>query len=396
MTRLLAYAEEALQSLWRNRTRSALSMLGMVIGIASVIGVLGLSQAASNGIRSQIESGGDPGFIAVVDRAQDDPTIATLYYRDVDRMVSLAGGAIARAIPYYQDRPYRVTSGKKSDVIGVTSTEAIKPSSGIVMLAGRAITAADVAGGANVCMFSQKAAETLYPAGNALGQAVNVGSARLQIVGVFTVSGSLFNSVVAEAIYVPYTTMHRIAPGPIDFIQLWAPPGAASVPTIEAAKKALSRIHSHAQYTVQDQGATLGIFENVLAGMGAGLTVIGGIALFVAGVGIMNIMLVSVNERTREIGIRKSIGASAGDIGFQFLIEATLLSLAGGAIGTLAGVAIVLFGIGPIRASVGTATVPWLTVIGIAVAFSVTIGIGFGWYPASRAGRLDPVEALRS
>lgn len=396
MTRLLAYAEEALGSLWRNRTRSALSMLGMIIGIASVIGVLGLSQAASNGIRSQIESGGDPGFVALPDRAQDDPTLATMYYRDVERMVAIAGGAIDRAIPFYQAREYRVTSGKTSDIIGVTSTEDIKPASGTVILAGRAIDAQDVARGANVCMFSKKAADTLYPNGNAVGQGVNVGSVRLQIIGVFTISGSLFNSVVAEAIYVPYTTMHRIAPGPIDFIQLWAPPGAPAVPTIEAAKRALSRIHSHAQYTVQDQGATLGIFENVLAGMGVGLTVIGGIALFVAGVGIMNIMLVSVNERTREIGIRKSIGASAGDIGFQFLIEATLLSLVGGAIGTLAGVAIVLAGSGPIRASVGSANVPWFTVIAIAVAFSLTIGIGFGWYPASRAGRLDPVEALRS
>lgn len=371
-------------------------MLGMVIGIASVIGVLGLSQAASGGIKASIAQGGDPGFIAAPDQSQNDPGIATLYYRDVPLVASYASSAIAQVIPFYSSRNFRVTVSGKTDYIGVTSTRAIPPNAGIETISGRLIQGADVDSGANVCILSQQAATKLFPGGGALGRTLNVGTQRMTIVGVFTVTGSLFNSTVGEAIYVPYTTMRRISPGPIDFIQFWKTPGTSGVAAIAAVRAALARIHPRAQYVVQDQSATLGVFEGVLGAIGIGLTFIGGIALFVAGVGIMNIMLVSVTERTREIGIRKSIGANAGDIALQFLIEATLLSLMGGALGTALGVAIVSFGRGIILQSVGAAPVPWATVIAIAVGFSVVVGIGFGSYPAGRAGKLDPVEALRS
>jgi putative ABC transport system permease protein len=249
---------------------------------------------------------------------------------------------------------------------------------------------------ANVGILSKSAADKFFPNGDALGHAVNVNSQRIRIVGVFTVTGSLFNSLSGDALYVPYTTAHHILPGPVDFIQFWAVPGIAPIDAINAARGALMRIHPRAQYTVQDQGASIGIFENVLSSIGIGLTFIGGIALFVAGVGIMNIMLVSVTERTREIGIRKSIGASAGDIATQFLIEAAALSAAGGIVGTLLGVGIVSMGRGIIERSIGAAPVPWSLIITIAVGFSLAVGIGFGFYPAARAGKLDPVEALRS
>jgi putative ABC transport system permease protein len=110
----------------------------------------------------------------------------------------------------------------------------------------------------------------------------------------------------------------------------------------------------------------------------------------------MNIMLVSVTERTREIGIRKSIGASASDIATQFLIEAAILSLTGGVLGTGFGVAVVLFGRGIIQHAVGAAPVPWALIIAIGAGFSMIVGVAFGSYPAARAGRLDPVEALRT
>jgi len=190
--------------------------------------------------------------------------------------------------------------------------------------------------------------------------------------------------------------MHRIAPGPIDFIEFWPVSRSQNpVQVIMDVKAALARIHPHGEYTVQDQLAFNGVFENVLNFIGVGLTFIGGVALFVAGVGIMNIMLVSVSERTREIGIRKSIGANASEIAVQFLIEATVLSLGGGLVGSLIGVAIVLLMLPAITHSVGAAPVPWALIIGIAAGFSLAVGIGFGSYPAARAGKLDPVEALR-
>lgn len=395
MARLLAYIPEALEGIWRNRTRSLLSILGMVIGIASVIGVLGVSQAGANGMKSTLASDGDPGFIVLPDQSQDNPALATMYYRDTQLLPSYAPSSIARAIPIYQSN-FKLTRNGKSDYLTLDSTDAMKAGNGVQILSGRRIDAQDVESAANVGMISKSAADSFFPAGDAVGHSINVNSQRVQVVGVFTITGSLFNSLSGDALYVPYTTAHHILPGPISFIQFWPTPSTSGVDAIAAARAALARLHPRAQFNVQDQSASLGIFENVIASIGIGLTFIGGIALFVAGVGIMNIMLVSVTERTREIGIRKSIGASASDIATQFLIEASILSLTGGLLGTLLGVGIVLFGRGIIAQAVGAAPVPWLLVIAVAVGFSTVVGIGFGSYPAARAGQLDPVEALRS
>ncbi len=396
MSRFLAYLPEAVASVWRNRTRSFLSILGMVIGIASVIAVLGSEPSRCERDALGTRFGRQPGFLAFPDRSQDDPSIATLYYRDVALLQAYAAGSIESAVPIYIGQDFRLTVSGKSEFISLKSIEPKAEQGGINVISGRLIEQDDVDSAANVGLLSESAADKLFPAGNAVGNTINVGTERIAIVGVFAVTGSLFNSTEGDSLYVPYTTAHRIVPGSIDFIQFWPAAGVSGVDAIAAVRSALARIHPRAQYTVQDQGATLGIFENILSSIGVGLTFIGGIALFVAGVGIMNIMLVSVTERTREIGIRKSIGANAGDISLQFLIEASLLSLTGGAIGTLIGVFVVSLGRGVIQQSVGAAPVPWGLVIGVAVGFSVAVGIGFGFYPAARAGQLDPVEALRS
>jgi putative ABC transport system permease protein len=395
MARFLAYVPEALESIWRNRTRSLLSILGMVIGIASVIGVLGLSQAGANGMKAAISAQGDPGYLVMPDQTQDNPALATMYYRDVPQLQSYVS-EIREAIPLYLGRNYRITVNGKSDFISFNGDRAMTSSEGLQIVEGRLLNADDVASAGNVCIISKSAADKLFPGQDALGRTINIGTQRMSIAGIYTVAGSLFNSLSGDTGYIPYTTFHHIAPGPIDYIWFWLQPGTSGVQAIADVKAAMARIHPRAQYLVQDRGASLGIFENVLASIGLGLTFIGGIALFVAGVGIMNIMLVSVTERTREIGIRKSIGAAASDISMQFLIEATILSLIGGAIGTALGVAIVLFGRNVIEQSIGAAPVPWALVIGIAVGFSTIVGIGFGAFPAARAGKLDPVEALRS
>ncbi len=396
MSRFLAYIPEAFESIWRHRSRSALSALGMIIGIASVIAVLGLSQAASNGMKQAIASGGDPGFIIVPDQSQNNPAAATMYYRDAALMQSYASGSVSRAIPIYQQRDYRVTVSGKSEFISVTSSRELTQETGFVVDSGRLTDSSDIAGGTNVAILSRDAAQAFFPNGDAVDHTINVGTQRLTVIGVVSIKANLFRSLVGEAIWVPYTTMHRIAPGPIDYIEFWPLSREQNpVQVILDLKAAMARIHPHAEYTVQDQLAFNGIFENILNFIGVGLTFIGGVALFVAGVGIMNIMLVSVSERTREIGVRKSIGANAREISLQFLIEATLLSLGGGLIGTIIGVLLVLLMLPAIAHSVGAAPVPWALVIGIAAGFSLAVGIGFGSYPAARAGRLDPVEALR-
>jgi putative ABC transport system permease protein len=151
-----------------------------------------------------------------------------------------------------------------------------------------------------------------------------------------------------------------------------------------------------ATYITQDNTASEAQFNAVLSVIANGLAAIGGVALVVAGIGIMNIMLVSVAERTREIGLRKSIGARNADIALQFLLEAILLSLIGGGIGTLLGFVGVLAAYDSVAALVGPAPIPYLLIISVAVGFSTLVGTVFGTYPALRASRLDPIAALRS
>ncbi|MDQ2681446.1 MAG: ABC transporter permease [Candidatus Eremiobacteraeota bacterium] len=397
MSRTLAYVVEAAIAIWRNRTRSLLTVIGMVIGIAAVIAILGLSKAASGGIKSQIASGGDPGFVAYADPSQNDPTIATLQYRDAAMVANLASAYVSRAVPFYSasNQGFQVRVGAIKDYLGANSTSG--ETGGAKLIEGRRLTSDDILSGARVVDITKGAATKLFPNASAVGQTLNLGRARVQIVGVIDYSGSLIQQLNGDTIIIPYTTFHNIAPGPIDYVQYWINDQSQSVPAIAAVKGALAHLHgSKAQYIVLDQAQFAGSFGKILDVMGVALTFIGGIALLVAGINIMNIMLVSVTERTREIGLRKAIGASPSDISLQFLIEAVLLSLCGGLIGMLFGILAVIPGAGYIRSSFGSAPVPYVLVISIAVGFSAIVGVGFGWYPAVRASKLDPIEALRS
>jgi putative ABC transport system permease protein len=195
----------------------------------------------------------------------------------------------------------------------------------------------------------------------------------------------------------PYPLFADLAPGPTDGLSVYAAPGVSVSRIGDDIIAVLRRLHGPtAAYVVQDNTASLETFNTVLGVVANGLTAIGGVALMVAGIGIMNIMLVSVTERTREIGLRKSIGARNADIALQFLLEAVLLSLIGGGLGTLLGFVAVVASYGAVAALVGPAPIPYLLIISVAVGFSTLVGTVFGTYPALRASRLDPIAALRS
>ncbi|MBV8602323.1 MAG: ABC transporter permease [Candidatus Eremiobacteraeota bacterium] len=397
MNRLLAYAGEAFEAIWRNRVRSLLTILGMIIGTASIIAVLGTSRAAQGGIKATLGQFGDTGIFIAVDPQSDDPNAAQIQYRDVREVQASNPQTVLHAFPVYQRSYHLRANGVGYDTFVTSAVDYIVDS--LPLYAGRRIDGGDVASAAHVCLIKQDLAERFFHRSDVLGEELRIRGTRFRIVGVYARDSSSLSTTITGSEYaeIPYTTFAELAPGPIDFLELYGAAGVPSEQVSSAAIRTLQRLHgTRARYIVQDSQAFLDGFNRTLGVVANGLAAIGGVSLLVAGIGIMNIMLVSVTERTHEIGLRKAIGASRRDVSLQFLIEAILLSLIGGGIGMLLGLALTLVGYSALERYVGPAPIPYLLIVSIAVGFSTLVGTVFGTYPALRAGRMDPVEALRS
>jgi ABC-type antimicrobial peptide transport system permease subunit len=397
LNRVRDYLGEAFTAIWRNRTRSILTMLGMIIGTSSIIAVLGISKAASGGITSTLNSFGDPGITIAVDPNQDDPRAAAIQYRDVRTIANDVGPLVSYIEPSYA-RPFKLRWNGKSTTTFVASASP-KSAPSLTMREGRSLDEADIASGAHVCVITTELAAKLFHDTSPTGQVIDIGSTRCTVVGEFSeVKSSLFNSIGAsDFAVIPYTTFREIAPGPIDSLTIYLAPGVSVDRVSEAVDAVLQRLHgARSLYVTQDTTAQFQGFNQVLGIIAIGLTGIGGVALVVAGIGIMNIMLVSVTERTREIGLRKAIGARRSDVMLQFLLEAILLSFMGGGVGTALGFIATLLAYTGVEKLVGPAPIPYLLIISVSVGFATLVGCVFGTYPAIRAARLDPIAALRS
>jgi len=398
VTRLLAYTREAFEAIWRNRARSMLTMLGMIIGTASVIAVLGIGKAASGGITGTLGSFGNPGFFVSTDPEQDDPAAAAIQYRDAALVGTDDPDIISHVFPTYQRNFHIVANGK--DYIGTVASQTDYILDSLQLREGRRIDTNDVATAARVCLLGQPMERRFFgDSGRALGAIVRIDGTRFRVIGVYSdATSSIFSSAGGtDYAEMPYSTFHDLVPGPVDSLNLYAQPDKTLDDVRTSVVATLRHVHGpNAAYQVQDALAFEGAFIKTIGIVGVGLTAIGGVALLVAGIGVMNIMLVSVTERTREIGIRKAIGGSRRDIVLQFLMEAVILSLIGGGIGMLLGIAIVLLAYGIVSGLLGPAPIPWLIIVATAAGFSTFVGVVFGTYPAMRAGKMDPIEALRS
>jgi putative ABC transport system permease protein len=402
---ILESLKMATSTLVAHKLRSSLTMLGIIIGNASVIGMVGVGQGTQKLAADQFESLG-PNVLFVVpgsdeERRTDFDLPKTLVLADSEAIAEQVPTvkAVAPQINGTYLMTYRNLNTKKT-VIGTTPSFLAVRSSDVDR--GRFITDIDLKRSNRVVILGSEIAEKFFGGKNAIGQSLRIKDISFQIVGVMKAKGSFLGENQDDRVYVPLTTMSSQIVGnkspygtQVDFISVSAKDrdsiGAAQF-QIENLLRLRHKIIDQNDFGVQTQKDILEIVGSVTNALTVMLAAIAGISLFVGGIGVMNIMLVSVTERTQEIGLRKAIGAQEGDILSQFLIEAVILSALGGTIGTLVGVS------GLILVDVLTPLAPVVSpvVILVAVGVSGSIGLFFGVVPARRAAKLDPIVALRS
>lgn len=395
----------ATATLMANKMRSSLTMLGIVIGNASVIAMVGVGQGTKNLASEQFESLG-PNTIFVVPGTQEERrttfnTPKTLVWSDAI--------AIAEQVPSVKEVAPQITASElisyrnrnaNEQVVGTTPEYLTVRSFNLSR--GRFFNDFDVQRHRRVVVLGAEIADKFFPQQNPLGKKIRVKNINLEIIGVLEAKGAFLGQNQDLTVYMPLTTMANQIVGEnspygtqVTFISVTA----RDENSIRAAKLQIEnllrlrhQISDKDDFSVRTQKDVLQIVGTITSGLTFLLAAIAGISLLVGGIGVMNIMLVSVTERTQEIGLRKAIGAKERDILWQFLIEATILSAVGGVIGTGIGVTgIILVGIvSPLNPSIS------LTAIGIAVGVSGAIGLSFGVFPAKAAAKLDPIVALRS
>jgi len=388
----------ALGTLWANRARSILTMLGIIIGTAAVISIFALGQSASASIGQTLGVFGNQGIFLFPDQSSRRFNAVRITWSDYQN-VRAGCTRCAKVFPIY-DSYYSIRHGHTKDVYELASdTDYVKDK--LAMAEGRRFNSDDVDAARPVCNLYWGSKQKLFGDGSALGKDVRIAGRRFQVVGVYAnISAGVFNSVISgsDALNIPYTTYHRLPGTVIEGLQLYNAPGSTPAQTIDDAEAILKRIHgagtSFQSVDSSQQGAA---FLSVISGVAVGISAIGAIALVVGGIGVMNIMLVSVMERTREIGMRKAIGASRGDILWQVLTEAVAITLIGGGIGTLLGVGAAAAASSALDVQFAgvSAGINWTPIVSIALGSSVAIGLFFGTYPAVRASKLEPIECLR-
>jgi putative ABC transport system permease protein len=401
----LSILRVAIRALSRNKLRSSLTMLGIIIGVAAVIAMVGIGRGASEVTQQQIAAMGS-NLLAVNSGGKNvggmrtgagaTKTLVTEDMLAIEREVP----GVAAAAPVNQTNAQVVFEGNN----WATSVTGTEPQYFDIrnwpVAQGASFQTNDVDIASNVVVIGQTVKRTLFPNGeNPIGQTIRISNLPFTVVGVLQAKGSSgMGGDQDDAAFVPITTLQKKITG-----QNWLRSIMVSATSKDVSSVVQDQVTSllrdrHRIHAGEDDDfdvrnlADLADFADQQAKvMTMLLASIAGVSLIVGGIGIMNIMLVSVTERTREIGIRMAIGAEEGDVQKQFLIEAVVLSLVGGLVGVISGVGMALL---------ITHTLHWpVSISGVAIVgamlFSTLVGIFFGFYPAKRAAHLDPIEALR-
>ena len=396
---IAGFFAEACGVLSGNKMRSFLTVLGLIIGVAAVIAIQILGKGMSGAVGGVLGSLNDHSFFLFPNSRQADFTKASITYKDIERTKELFPNIVA-AIPAGNVERL-VTSGHEHARLGITADSDISFAV-VPFIFGRDLSREEVDDSAHVCVITNDAWKRLFPDGrDPVGESLRVGERRYVILGVHDkpTQGIIPVSFGGD-VSIPYTTYEReyLRSRPL-FAARFVVADASKLADTEIAVIAFfkSAKQGRADYQTFDRKSFSTSVDAIFGVLTAVVALIGAVSLLVAGIGIMNIMLVSVTERTREIGIRKAIGATSSQVLAQFFIEALLLSLVGCgiglALGLIAGFAINRFAL--IAISGVVSPVPWLQSVAIAVAFATIVTLVFGTYPAFRAARLNPIEALR-
>lgn len=388
----------AIAALRSNKIKALLTMLGVVIGSACIVLVVTISLVGKNYIIAQIEGvGSNIVYAELVRTGSQSATLGDEVTRgDLD--------AVERDIPdvthvagTHDIQMTVVAGGVERPVTLVAVTEGFGAIRNLLVVSGRYFDADDMQSHSKVCLLTEDLARVVFPGTDAVGQDIRVGELRFTIVGVFKERVATFgqSEIARESVIVPFDLLKSYAGTDtvkVLYAQAVAPEAVPSV-TRQVERVLRNRHRAGALYNVQDLTAILEAARNISLAVTIVLLAVGSVTLIISGVGIMNIMLVTVTERTREIGVRKAIGARSREILYQFLLEALIISGTGAILGIAIAISIPVI----VRPLLPEGIIIPISGLAIVTAFAVSCitGIIFGYLPASRAAKLQPTEALR-
>ncbi|MEY9933422.1 putative ABC transport system permease protein [Catenulispora sp. GP43] len=384
----------AFDALRANRLRSLLTMLGVVIGVAAVVVLVAIGGGAKQLVTSEVEGLGSNIVFVAPGKFQlgTSPAISRLQLSDADYLDRVLGRPDAVAVSLASAENlragtntfYATVQGTTANVVDVFDRPVAE---------GRYVSKADIATARRVIVLGPDAAAALFPNTDPIGRQVDMGGVEFRVIGLFQAKGGAFGLSPDSEVHIPVTAAQRLfgmqtisgfatkadSPGDVD---------ATGAKMVDALKQK----YRGDEFTAVSQTEILGTIGKILSLLTLVLAAIAGISLLVGGVGVSNIMLVSVRERTKEIGLRKALGARQRDILAQFLLEAVMLTSIGGVIGIGLGIGVsyILSAFTPLPA-----VLAWWSIV-LAFGVSAAVGVFFGVMPARRAGRLDPVVALRT
>ncbi len=419
---LLESLRLSFEGLRSNKMRSLLTMLGIIIGIAAVIGILTVGDGLSSSITGTMSGLGastisislretesaDPmsGMMGMAGKPDEEDLISEKMIQEMQERYAedIAAVSLSESVG-----SGRAKDGRLYANVGVTGVNnGYFAVDDLELLAGRFLEDRDDEGGRMVCVVSDKLVSNMFGGdrqaalGSELSVEVGADRLRLRIVGIYKYEASAFllytgsERDISTSLYIPLSAAKRLSGGSDGFsnITVLARADADSSSVAARLEEFLGRYYRrNDDYSISatSMESIIASVNDMMGTLSIAIAVIAAISLLVGGIGVMNIMLVSVTERTREIGTRKALGATNANIQMQFVVESALICLVGGVIGIILGAAFGYLG----STLLGVPTLPDLGSVALAAGFSLAVGIFFGYYPASKAAKMDPIEALR-